>query len=138
MCKNELKQKCVDWFYQLVMIIGDDYKVVGSCNQDISLYLIPNGTEDEISYYGKPENSFRVSDHWNWYSNIKKKCDKVTEIQCHNISLIHPKREKKKVKPLLRYGPRAWVITVMESITPFMAKFMIEKPKHGNGLNQIH
>lgn len=78
--------KCRKFFDELSNELKDDYVVVKSCNADLSAYLVPKGTEHEISYYGKPEKSFRVSDHWNWYSNLKR-CEKIDEVQCHSLDV---------------------------------------------------
>lgn len=74
---------CRKFFDRLAELLKDKYEVVGSCNQDLSAYLVPKGTKDQISYYGKPDRSFRVSDHWTWYSNLKK-CSNPNEIQCYS------------------------------------------------------
>lgn len=79
---DEKKEKCTAFFSKLHDLLSETHELVQSCNQDFSAYLIPNGTVAELTYYGKPDNSFRISDHWNWYSS-KKKCDKLDEIQCY-------------------------------------------------------
>ena len=71
---------CENFFSELTRILDGKYEVVGSCNQDISRYLIPAGTKEQITYYGKPELSFRISDHWSWDSNVKK-CHDTREPQ---------------------------------------------------------
>lgn len=60
---------------------------VASCNADISAYLVRPGTEDQITYTGKPQGSLRVSDHWSWYANVKK-CPYTWVVQCplHGIT----------------------------------------------------
>lgn len=68
------------------LINEKNYVVISSCNADKTEYLVPKGTENEISYYGKPEKSFRFSDHWNWYANLKK-CSNPDYVQCYNESL---------------------------------------------------
>ena len=62
-------------------MLKDTHIIVKSCNKDESLYFVPIGTEDEITYSSKPENSYRYSDHWNWYANAKK-CSNEKYIQC--------------------------------------------------------
>lgn len=89
--------KCGYFFGRLAKELGDSYEVIGSCNKDASAYLIPKGTESQISYYGKPALSFRVSDHWNWYSSTKK-CKDETYIQCYSIDLPHPRKRPAKGK----------------------------------------
>lgn len=76
--------KCNNFFDNLAKYLGDSYVVVGSCNQDASRYLVPAGTEHLITYHSKPVGSFRISDHWNWYSNVKKNRDPYY-IQCHSV-----------------------------------------------------
>ena len=81
--------KCRKFFDELALLLSDEYQVVASCNRDLSAYLIPKGTQKEITYYSKPACSLRVSDHWNWYSNIKK-CSQEDYIQCHSVDLPDP------------------------------------------------
>lgn len=81
--KDWMLQDCNTWFDQLAEALKDTHVVVGSCNKDCSRYLVPIGTEDQITYYGKPANSFRVSDHWNWRSPLKK-CKKEKYVQCYS------------------------------------------------------
>lgn len=52
--------------YEFLKPMG--YVLVHSCNKDETVYLVPAGTEDQISYSGKPENSYRLSGHWHWKS----------------------------------------------------------------------
>lgn len=81
---------CLKFYEQLQSLLGDDYESIGSCNQDVSMYLVPKGTTDQISYYGKPEKSFRVSDHWNWYSSFKK-CKDLNYVQCETTDIPGPR-----------------------------------------------
>lgn len=89
---------CLNFFYELASLLGSDYSLVGSCNRDKSVYLVPKGTEKDISYYGKPNKSFRVSDHWNWYANINK-CKKEQYIQCWSVDVPYPRQRKETGKP---------------------------------------
>lgn len=77
---------CLKFFQKLADALNESYIVYGSCNQDISQYLVPKGTENDISYYGKPVKSFRISDHWNWYSNLKK-CKNPDYVQCESTDI---------------------------------------------------
>lgn len=77
---------CEKFLNGLQAILKGRYEIVGSCNQDISRYLIPIGTEELITYYGKPDLSFRISDHWNWYSNAKK-CTDISYVQCESVDM---------------------------------------------------
>lgn len=83
---QEKTDKCIQFFKELVAKLGDNYEVVGSCNHDISRYLCPVGTIDKVTYTSKPELSFRISDHWNWFSNVKK-CPYPNYIQCYTHDL---------------------------------------------------
>lgn len=83
--------KCRKFFDEVAKLLADEYKVVASCNKDLSAYLVPKGTEKEITYESKPACSLRVSDHWNWYSNIKK-CPNEDYVQCHSVDLPEPRK----------------------------------------------
>lgn len=82
---------CQTFFQKLADILEEKYEIVGSCNKDQSQYLVPLGTADQISYYGKPAMSFRVSDHWNWYSSTKK-CKDPDYVQCNSVDMPRAKR----------------------------------------------
>jgi hypothetical protein len=81
---------CIEFIETLATLLGESYEMIGSCNKDASKYLVPAGTTDQITYYGKPTLSFRVSDHWSWYSNLKK-CAEPSYIQCYSIDAPVPK-----------------------------------------------
>ena len=90
---EQFEHKMIDcrmFFDELADILRSDYEVVESCNNDLSAYLIPKGSRDDLTYYGKPKNSFRVSDHWSWYSTLEK-CDVPDYIQCYSVDMPHPK-----------------------------------------------
>ena len=91
--RREQMELCASFLYKLADILKEDYEVIGSCNRDQSCYLIPKGTEKEVTYYGKPLFSFRVSDHWNWYSNVKK-CRKLDYIQCNSLDIPEAKERE--------------------------------------------
>ncbi len=104
MTRKEKETACIEFFNALADALKETYEVVASCNNDISAYLIPKGSIDKLSYYGKPELSFRVSDHWNWFSNLKK-CDIPNYVQCMSMDMPWARRreeESKSTKP--RYG----------------------------------
>ena len=86
----EMKKACLDFILKLEELLPD-YEIIGSCNRDISLYLIPKGTEGYISYESKPGKSFRMSDHWNWYANVNK-CSNENYIQCLSVDVPYPKK----------------------------------------------
>lgn len=70
------------YFMVLANKLSETHELVGSCNADKTLYLIPKGTSSELSYSSKPRNSYRYSDHWSWYANVKK-CSNMNYIQCY-------------------------------------------------------
>lgn len=90
---SEMSEKCKTFFEELTHILAETHEIIGSCNQDTSCYLIPKGTSDEITYHSKPQNSYRISDHWNWYANIKK-CPNERYIQCLSLDLPYAKPRK--------------------------------------------
>jgi len=110
--KSSMMDACNKYFDELVKQAGDSFTVVGSCNKDVSRYLVPKGTEHEITYYGKPYFSFRVSDHWNWRASTKK-CVDPHHVQCFTKDLHFPFRrpsEHRASKPVYAscvgyYGP---------------------------------
>lgn len=97
MNKKEKMQACLRFFYALAGMLTGDYEVVKSCNQDHSAYLVPLGTSEDITYYSKPDKSFRVSDHWNWYANVKK-CENENYIQCWSVDLPFPRKREQDGK----------------------------------------
>ena len=95
---------CTKFFDELVSLLDGEYELVQSCNGDFSRYLVPVGTSDQISYYGKPNKSFRISDHWSWYSNLTK-CENPNYIQCLNTDLpwVQPRKDDKATRPIRAY-----------------------------------
>ncbi len=87
----EKYQKCRDFFDRMAELLSETHEVMGSCNKDLSAYLVPIGTGDQVTYGSKPVDSFRVSDHWNWYANLKKNPD-PTYIQCWSVDAPPPKK----------------------------------------------
>lgn len=87
---------CYTFFKALGKELGDEYEVLASINKDTrfnSLYLCPKGTRDQVTYYGKPLNSFRVSTHWNWRASLEK-CKNEKYIQCLNVDLPFARKRK--------------------------------------------
>lgn len=82
MDRVEMANKCIVFFEILAEELQKTHTVKGSCNRDISAYLIPDGTDDLVTYHSKPVNSFRISDHWNWKSNLAKNPNEKY-IQCY-------------------------------------------------------
>lgn len=93
-------EQAQDLFNLLADILSDTHVLVESCNQDASAYLVPLGTEDQITYYSKPKNSYRISDHWNWYSNTRK-CHDVSYIQCYSEDIPFPRKRERPGKASL-------------------------------------
>ena len=104
MNKKEKMEKCSEFFDSLVSLLSETYTEVASCNQDFSRYLVPKGTENLVTYYGKPSKSFRISDHWNWYSNLER-CCQPKMIQCFNHDMPWP-RGRDKSNPENATKPR--------------------------------
>ena len=86
MTNQEKRVKCIAFFRELKRALSNEYsyKKVGKVMTDY--YLFPNGTRDDISYYGKPDKSLRFSYHWNWYTNLDK-CSDPTYIQCNSVDM---------------------------------------------------
>ena len=80
----DMMADCNAWFDKLAeLVIPMGYKVIRSSNPTSNdRYLVPVGTENDLSWNSKPAFSFRVSNHWNWRAN-KKKCDDDRYIQCY-------------------------------------------------------
>lgn len=95
---EERKQLCLEYFENLVEELKESHVLVGSCNQDSTLYLVPKGSEDQITYHSKPVNSYRFSDHWNWYANTRR-CPNPRYIQCFNRELPYARRRPEPGKP---------------------------------------
>ena len=95
---NQKNDSCKAFFDALVSILGDRYEMLRSCNQDMSAYLCPSGTSGEVTYHSKPEESFRISDHWNWYANTNK-CSDPRYIQCYCADLPWARRRLEPNKP---------------------------------------
>lgn len=95
---------CTKFFDELVELLEGRYELIQSCNGDFSRYLVPVGTSDQITYYGKPDKSFRISDHWSWYSNLNK-CSNPNYIQCLNTDLpwVQSRRDDKATRPIKAY-----------------------------------
>lgn len=95
---EEKRSKCAQFFNDLSEALSDSHTVMESCNQDFSKYLVPNGTEDLVTYSGKPSYSFRISDHWNWYANLNK-CSNEHYIQCLSTDLPRARKRFAPGKP---------------------------------------
>lgn len=100
--------QCRRFFKELADILGETHYIVGSCNQDETIYLLEKGTDErELSYYSKPKNSYRISDHWSWYSNVRKNPDE-TYIQCESVDVPNV---RERIEPGKASKPRkAWQV----------------------------
>lgn len=99
--KRDIKErmtKCSEAFKRLIDAFGESYEILESCNQDFSKYLCPKGTTNEVTYYSKPDLSFRISDHWNWYANVNK-CSDENYIQCYSPDILEPREREEEGKP---------------------------------------
>ena len=80
-------EKCEKFFEELCEELKDTHEVyLCEPGKSASSYLVPKGTADQITLYGKPNNSFRIADTWNWYMSMKKCPDEWT-VQCLNTDL---------------------------------------------------
>lgn len=86
-----------DIFDRMAYALRDTYEVVGSCNRDRSRYLIPKGSLKDLTYYGKPAHSFRVSDHWNWYASLDR-CSEPHYVQCFTYDMPWTQKRVKEGK----------------------------------------
>lgn len=89
--KVQYMDTCMGYFGDLAQRLKESHELVTSINKDGTLYLIPRGTITDISYYGKPIGSFRVSDHWNWWASYRK-CVDFHHVQCFSKDLHRPFR----------------------------------------------
>ena len=78
-------------YYKLCQYLTEnkEYIMMSSCNKDNTRYCVPKGTVQQVTYYGKPEKSIRISDHWSWYANLKR-CREKDNIQCYNVDMSGP------------------------------------------------
>ena len=81
MSNEEKINACLLYFNELADELNETHELVKSCNNDLSMYLIPKGSIDQLTYHSKPVNSYRFSDHWNWYSSTSK-CKDERYVQC--------------------------------------------------------
>jgi len=92
------KEECLAYFMDLVKKLADTHELISSCNKDTTLYLIPKGTIDQLTYTSKPVDSYRFSDHWNWYANVNK-CPNEHYVQCYNVDMPRVKPRAEAGKP---------------------------------------
>lgn len=91
---TEKIKACETFIKALAEELKDDYELVAAFEKDkrgSDKYLVPKGSAEEITYYGKPMHSFRCSTHWNWRAPLVK-CNKENYIQCLNSDLPFAKK----------------------------------------------
>lgn len=75
-------RKCNAFFLKVADLLKDTHTVMGSASGVWkSACLVPKGTENQVTYYGKPVNSLRVACNWNWRASLKH-CSIPDSIQC--------------------------------------------------------
>ena len=80
--RREQLKKCNEFFLKVADELKDTHVILGSATGVWgSACLVLKGTENQVSYYGKPINSLRVACNWNWHASLKR-CDKPDYIQC--------------------------------------------------------
>ena len=94
--KRIIKDKyslCEEFFYELSQRLYPFYEMIGITNNHYqkygSRYLIPFGSDYQVSRFSMPMLSFRMSDHWNWKPNEKEYYDEIesTAIQRYCIDM---------------------------------------------------
>lgn len=103
MTRNQKTHEYKEFFMVLSSILEKTHMVVSSCNRDLSQYLIPKGTLSQLTYHSKPDLSFRISDHWNWYAALYK-CEDEHYIQCYTQDMPWTRRREREgmaSKPVL-------------------------------------
>lgn len=94
---EDKKKLCNYFFDNLRNALSNTYEEISSCNNDFSRYLCVKGTSEDVTYNGKPELSFRVSDHWNWFSNVDK-CKNKDYVQCYSKNFPYPHKRPEQGK----------------------------------------
>ena len=107
--KDEKMARCQEFFRKLAELLQGSHVVMDSCNKDLSQYLVPIGTEDQVTYYGKPVGSVRVSDHWTWYTNLNK-CCYPGYIQCYSVDTPYARPRDPKYPQLATKGRMAYQV----------------------------
>lgn len=79
-------EKCNAFFLKVANKLTDTHRIIGSSVKWGSACLVPNGLENQVSYYGKPINSLRVACNWNWRASLKR-CKDEKYIQCNTEDL---------------------------------------------------
>ena len=108
--KKENTRRLFDLFEKIMNEHDGEYIIDWHCSHRdngrnyYSYYLIPKG--NDLGYYGHPEGTIRLSNHWSWYSSIKK-CNDINVVQCY----------LKGIEPRLRFPDRPEGATTPKWIT---------------------
>lgn len=87
---------CIQFFNEVAALLDDIYEVVpGRSKQWKSFCLVPKGTANQVTYYGKPVNSLRVAMNWNWRAGLDR-CSIPNHIQCVTPDLPYVKPRPKE------------------------------------------
>ena len=93
--KDQL-DKCIQFFHEVAGMLTDIYEVIpGKSEKHKSFCLVPKGTANQVTYYGKPVNSLRVAMNWNWYAGLDR-CINPKYIQCVTPDLPYVKQRPKE------------------------------------------
>ena len=82
---KEKQNKCIKYFNELCGLLSETHEVM--INKSTDMYLVPKGTKNQITYYGKPLYSFRYSNKWNWFTD---RCKNQNHAQCYSKDLPRP------------------------------------------------
>lgn len=86
------EEKCREFIFKLAELLPE-YKLIEGLSKGVSMFLIPEGTEGDVSWTGKPAKSFRFSGVWNWYTNAGN-CPDLDVIQCESVDMPAPKERR--------------------------------------------
>lgn len=80
----EKQEKCNQYFNSLYEMLKDshDRRTNKTRDRRPDKYIFPKGTGDEITNVGKPANSFRYSNKWNFWKNGKG--EMLDSVQCYS------------------------------------------------------
>ena len=106
MWKKQLDD-CFQFFKEVAVLLDDIYEVVpGRSKQWKSFCLVPKGTANQVTYYGKPVNSLRVAMNWNWRAGLDR-CSIPNHIQCvtPDLPFVKPRpKEHPEWSDFWKYG----------------------------------
>ena len=80
----EKQEKCNQYFNNLYEMLKEshDRRTNKTRDRRPDKYIFPKGTGDEITNVGKPANSFRYSNKWNFWKNGKG--EMLDSVQCYS------------------------------------------------------